>query len=373
MYHYPSPYLFVFGTRPEAIKLAPLIRVFQQSAIPIQVCVTGQHREMLDQILTFFEIVPDVDLKLMTANQSINKLAALILNSIDEVYVRYKPGMVLVHGDTTTSSAAAWAAFHRGIKVAHVEAGLRTHNKQAPFPEEINRQITSRIADIHFAPTEISRNNLLSEGISSDSIFITGNTVVDALQIGLDKLEKGYKDAEIVTLDALIDPKKRIILVTGHRRENFGDSLIEICEGLKMIASLENVQVIYPVHLNPNILAPVHEAIGNVKGIELIPPLGYPAFIYLMNKAFFILTDSGGVQEEAPSLEKPILVMRTTTERPEAIQSGIAKLVGYNRYDIFKEAFELLSNPEYYGWRSKATNPYGDGKASQRILNILNP
>lgn len=364
--------LFVFGTRPEAIKLAPLIiKLKKEPSCEVSVCVTGQHRQMLDQVLSYFGITPDVDLEIMIPNQGLNMLSGLIFQKLDAVYVGMNPDWVIVHGDTTTSSVAAWAAYHRSIKVAHVEAGLRTYDKQAPFPEEINRQITARLADLHFAPTITARKNLVAEGIDERTVFVTGNTVIDALFWGLKKITEGYSDDEISFLNKLIDPEKKLIVVTGHRRENFGEGLIEMCEALKELAALNEVQIIYPVHLNPNVLKPIHERLSGEQNIVLIRPLGYPAFIYLMSMAYFILTDSGGVQEEAPSLGKPVLVMRETTERPEAIIAGGVKLVGMNRKKILDESKKLLFDKVYYESMSNFNNPYGDGTSSSQIVKLL--
>ncbi|MDR2408034.1 MAG: UDP-N-acetylglucosamine 2-epimerase (non-hydrolyzing), partial [Bacteroidales bacterium] len=316
--------IFIFGTRPEAIKMAPLIKVFLQhsNSFEIKVCVTAQHREMLDQVLSFFEITPDYDLNLMRPGQNLFQLTADVIIGLKPILEEFVPDIVFVHGDTTTSFLAALAAFYAGTKVAHVEAGLRTYNKQAPFPEEMNRQITSRITDYHFAPTETAKQNLLSEGISENNIVVTGNTVIDALLWAQEKL-KNYSDDEIRKLENIVDTTKKLILVTGHRRENFGEGFLNICQAIKQVAGTYNdVQIIYPVHLNPNVQKPVYELLSNLSNVKLIPPLAYPAFVWLMNKSYLILTDSGGVQEEAPSLGKPVLVMRETTERPEAVQAG---------------------------------------------------
>lgn len=365
-------FLVVFGTRPEAIKMAPLVKSFQSDEqFNLKVCVTAQHREMLDQVLTFFDIKPDFDLNLMAPDQSLNTLTGRLFLGIDQVYATWQPDLVFVHGDTTTSSMCALAAFHRRIKVAHVEAGLRTHNKWAPFPEEINRQITGRIADLHFAPTETSKNNLLREGVPTSNILVTGNTVIDALHLGLHKIENGYTDPEIDLLKSIVNPHKKLILITGHRRENFGTGLIHICKALKSLAQEDGVQIIYPVHLNPNVQDPVHQMLGSVENIHLISPLGYPAFLWLMKKSYLILTDSGGIQEEAPSLGKPVLVMRDTTERPEAIEAGTVKLVGTDYLKILNEVQQLLQDNRLYFAMSQTINPYGDGKACKRIKVFL--
>ena len=363
--------LFVFGTRPEAIKMAPVVKAFQDSDHEIKSCVTAQHREMLDQVIDFFELPIDYDLNLMTAGQTLNQLSSRILSAFDQVLVDYKPDWVLVHGDTTTSSMCALAAFHNGIQVAHVEAGLRTYNKKAPFPEEINRQLTGRIADLHLAPTEWAGKNLLREGAAEQDILITGNTVIDALFLGLDKIDRGYTNERIRELKELIDPAKKLILITGHRRENFGSGFENICQALREIASRKDVQLVYPVHLNPNVQEPVNRILGEVDNIHLIEPLDYPSFIYLMRRAHHIITDSGGVQEEAPALGKPVLVMRETTERPEAVEAGTVRLVGTSFDKILQESSLLLDDENHYHEMSRAHNPYGDGKACQRIIDHM--
>lgn len=363
--------LVCFGTRPEAIKMSSLVHELRKSDFEIKVCVTAQHREMLDQVLDFFEITPDFDLNLMTANQTLNKLSGRIFTEMDSVLEEYAPNLVLVHGDTTTSSICAWAAFHRGIATGHVEAGLRTYNKYAPFPEEINRQITGRIADFHFAPTETSKNNLLSEHTASESITVTGNTVIDSLLWTVGKLNNGFLNDRISELMSKADFNKKVILVTGHRRENFGDGFLNICKALAEIASRPDVEIVFPVHLNPNVQKPVNDLLSGYDNIHLTEPLDYPSFVWIMKQATLIITDSGGVQEEAPSLGKPVLVMRETTERPEAVEAGTVKLVGTNAEMIAKSAFELLENPSVYETMSKAYNPYGDGKANERIVEFL--
>lgn len=366
--------LIVFGTRPEAIKMAPLVKELLHASdyFETKVCVTAQHREMLDQVLDFFEIDPDYDLDLMKTDQTLNCLWADILTKIKPVLDDFKPDWVLVHGDTATSTAAALAAFFSGNKVGHVEAGLRTWNKWSPFPEEMNRQLTGRLADFHFAPTEIAKQNLIKEGVSEDRITVTGNTVIDALFQSVKKISTNYSNEEITRLNLILDTSKEIILVTGHRRENFGEGFINICEALKVIAEkADNVQIIYPVHLNPNVQKPVQELLSNVANIHLITPLSYPTFVWLMNKSKLIITDSGGVQEEAPSLGKPVLVMRKTTERPEAVDAGTVILVGTNRVKIVSEAMDLLNNAQRYKLMSERHNPYGDGKACKRIINSL--
>jgi UDP-N-acetylglucosamine 2-epimerase (non-hydrolysing) len=362
--------LIVFGTRPEAIKMAPIVKEFQkhQDKFEIRTCVTAQHREMLDQVLGFFGIKPDYDLDLMKADQGLSGLTQSVLEGVTEVIKKESPDFVYVQGDTTTSFAAALAAFYEGVRVCHVEAGLRTYNKKAPFPEELNRQLTSRIADIHFAPTESAKQNLLSEGIEENSIYVTGNTVIDALFDGLEILKKS-KTEDVHLLEQLIDREKKLVLVTGHRRENFGDGFNNICKAVEKIAQdyEDEVQVIYPVHLNPNVRQPVHDLLEGIKNIKLIEPLPYPEFIWLMNQAYMILTDSGGIQEEAPSLGKPVLVMREVTERPEAVEAGTVILVGTDFDTILKEIRALLEEDDLYKKMSKLHNPYGDGEASSRI------
>ncbi len=352
--------------------MAPLVKEFQKcSQFDTRVCVTAQHREMLDHVLDFFEITPDYDLDLMKPNQNLYFLTCDIILGLKPILEEFKPDYVYVHGDTTTTMAASIAAFYAGAKVCHVEAGLRTHNKLSPFPEEINRQVTGRIADYHFAPTIQSKENLLRENIAESSIVITGNTVIDALIDSALKVEV-IENAEIESLKTIVDRSKKLILVTGHRRENHGQGFINICEALKEIA-LQNkeVQIIYPVHLNPNVRAHVYEILADVDSIQLINPLAYPAFVWLMNQSYLIITDSGGVQEEAPSLAKPVLVMRRTTERPEAVDAGTVILVGTDKQKIVNECNDLLVNTERYQKMSILHNPYGDGKASKRITEHI--
>jgi UDP-N-acetylglucosamine 2-epimerase (non-hydrolysing) len=367
--------LFVIGTRPEAIKIAPLIIKCKQypNLFDVKVCLTAQHRQMLDQVMAFFNITADYDLNLMKPNQNLHSLTADIIVALKPIYEEFKPHWVLVHGDTTTSTAAALAAFYSGIPVAHVEAGLRTFNKLAPFPEEMNRNITGRIADLHFAPTKTSKQNLLKEAINPDTIFITGNTVIDALKLGLSIVNE-TENSEIVELRSVVDFTKKIILVTGHRRENFGEGFENICAALQTIAkkNKHEVEIVYPVHLNPNVQTPVNKLLANESNIKLIQPLNYEAFIWMMNKSYIIITDSGGVQEEAPSLGKPVLVMRDITERPEAVDAGTVILVGTNQLKITETACKLLDDAEYYIQMSGKHNPYGDGLASDRIVKILN-
>ncbi|MCR9182175.1 MAG: UDP-N-acetylglucosamine 2-epimerase (non-hydrolyzing) [Flavobacteriaceae bacterium] len=366
--------LIVFGTRPEAIKMAPLVKAFEQEKnFETRVCITAQHREMLDQVLEFFEIKPHYDLDLMRPNQNLYTLTATIIESMKPVLEDFKPDFVFVHGDTTTTMAAALSAFYSGAKVCHIEAGLRTFNKRNPFPEEINRSIAGRLTDFHFAPTVTSRNNLLRENVSDKNIKVTGNTVIDALLFSVEKLSKNsYSDPEIEDLKKTIDFSKQIILITGHRRENHGQGFIDICKALKEIAIRNpQIQLIYPVHLNPNVQKPVYELLDRVSNITLINPLSYPAFVWLMEKSYLIITDSGGVQEEAPSLGKPVLVMRNTTERPEAVEAGTVILVGTNTEKIVSETERLLNDKKHYETMSKTHNPYGDGKACTRILEFI--
>jgi UDP-N-acetylglucosamine 2-epimerase (non-hydrolysing) len=361
--------LLCFGTRPEAIKMAPLFHELQTANFEVKLCVTAQHREMLDQVLDFFEIVPDYDLDLMQVNQSLNSLSAKILSKIDEVLSIEKPDFVLIHGDTTTSSMVALAAFHLGIRVGHVEAGLRTYNKQAPFPEEINRQITSRIADIHFTPTPQATQNLLKEGISQNTIVETGNTVIDSLLWTINKIEKqNYTHPEIEELKILIDDHKKIVLVTGHRRENFGEGMENLCKALLKISEREDVTILYPVHLNPNVKEVIYELLSNKENIHLIAPVSYPAFVWLMQQSFLIVSDSGGIQEEAPSLGKPVIVTREVSERLEGIVAGFSDLVGTDTNKIINTIESVLDNFEGFG---DSTNPYGKGDASQQIVDYL--
>ena len=364
--------LIIFGTRPEAIKMAPLVKEFLKNKnFETKVCVTGQHREMLDQVLTFFDILPDYDLNLMKKGQNLFGLTADIITGLRPILMEFEPDYVYVHGDTTTTMSASLAAFYSGAKVCHVEAGLRTFNKKAPFPEEINRTLTGHIADYHFAPTQNSYDNLLREGIDASGITITGNTVIDALMESTELVET-IKDHEIEQLKEQLDFNKRIILVTGHRRENHGEGFIRICQALKEIGdSSEEIQIVYPVHLNPKVQEPVYEILGDADGVKLIAPLAYPAFVWLMNKAELVITDSGGVQEEAPSLGKPVLVMRDTTERPEAVVAGTVILVGTNKEKIVAETLHLLNDKAHYTKMSKLHNPYGDGQACKRIVTFM--
>lgn len=365
--------LIIFGTRPEAIKMAPLVKEFLKFSdkFDTKVCVTAQHREMLDQVLNFFEIIPDFDLNLMRPNQNLHTLTSDILLGLKPVMESFKPDFVFVHGDTTTTMSASIASFYAGAKVCHVEAGLRTLDKWSPFPEEMNRQITGRLADFHFAPTQTSKKNLLIENISESKIIVTGNSVIDALMQSVNKVHE-LEDSEIDQLKKIVNPSKKIILVTGHRRENHGDGFIRICDALKKISSNNiDTQIIYPVHLNPNVKNIVHEMLEGVDNILLITPLAYPAFVWLMNKSYLILTDSGGVQEEAPSLGKPVLVLRNTTERPEAVEAGTVILVGTQVDKIVRECQLLLDDELHYQSMSLLHNPYGDGKTCERIVKHL--
>ena len=357
--------LIIFGTRPEAIKMAPLVLRLRQS-LEVKVCVTGQHRQMLDQVLGLFQIVPDYDLNLMKPNQNLANLTAEVLNGVTQILQKRKFDWVLVQGDTTSTMAGAMAAFYQKVRVGHVEAGLRTYNLNSPFPEELNRQVTSKMAQLHFAPTAESKQNLLKEGFSENNISITGNTVIDAL---LWVLEHSTPLDLALPIDL---QQSRMILVTGHRRENFGEGFQQICEALQTIALQQpDVQIVYPVHLNPNVLEPVNRILSNLPNMHLLEPLEYPQFVHLMNQSALILTDSGGVQEEAPSLGKPVLVMRDTTERPEAVQAGTVKLVGANQRTIVDETMRLLSDSEAYRKMAFAHNPYGDGTACNKIMDTL--
>lgn len=364
--------LLVFGTRPEAIKMAPLALALKKEAahFDIRVCVTAQHREMLDQVMSFFDIRADYDLDLMKPNQNLHGLTAAILEGMRVVLDDFRPDYVLVHGDTTTSTAAALAAFYAGAKVGHVEAGLRTFDKWSPFPEEMNRSLTGRIADLHFAPTEISKDNLLRENILESKIVVTGNTVIDALFLGVDKVKSAVPDDLRGLMDRLEDNRK-IILVTGHRRENHGEGFKQICKALRMLAESNPVDIVFPVHLNPNVRKPVYDFLSGIPNVHLIEPQSYPAFVWLLNKSYLIITDSGGVQEEAPSLGKPVLVMRDTTERPEAVEAGTVLLVGAQMEKIVRTAELLLNDENTYQEMALRHNPYGDGWACQRIVNYL--
>lgn len=367
--------LIIFGTRPEAIKMAPLVHEFQKfpNIFETKICLTAQHREMLDQVMDFFELQADYDLNLMKPNQTLNGLTSDILLELKPILDEFQPDYVYVHGDTTTTMASALASFYSGAKICHIEAGLRTYNLQSPFPEEMNRQVTGIISNFNFAPTDASRDNLIQEGKTKENICVTGNTVIDALLYGIDRVNSSeFEDKEIEQLKSIIDPTKKIILVTGHRRENHGEGFVRICEALKQIA-LEHpeTQIIYPVHLNPKVKEPVYRILSGMDNISLIDPLAYPAFIWLMEKSYLLITDSGGVQEEAPSLGKPVLVMRDTTERPEAVTAGTVILVGTDKNKIISEASRLLNDEKAYQAMTKVHNPYGDGKASERIVQFI--
>ena len=360
--------LLCFGTRPEAIKMAPVIHELERQKISFRVCVSAQHREMLDQVLDFFLIKPDYDLDIMKEGQFLNGLSAAIFSKIDEVCDEAQPDVVLVHGDTTTASIIAQAAFHRQIKVGHVEAGLRTYNKYSPFPEEINRQLISRIADFHFVPTAKANFNLLNEQIPKEQIVLTGNTVVDALHWGAQKLSGKALTDEIRETQSLLDAEKQLVLVTGHRRENFGKGLEEIAEALLELSLKPQVEIVYPVHLNPNVKEPVHHFLADRPNIHLIPPVGYPTMLWLMQRAAVIVSDSGGIQEEAPAFGKPVLVTREFSERMEGVEAGFAVLVGTDKKRIVEETNRLLQNPPDL---IDKENPYGDGKAAERIVGFL--
>lgn len=376
--------MLVFGTRPEAIKMAPLVKEFQKypKFFLTIVCVTGQHREMLDQVLSLFNVYPDYDLNIMQQGQDLYDVTSRVLIGMRDVLKQSLPDIVIVHGDTTTSMAAALAAFYQQIPVAHVEAGLRTHCIYSPWPEEMNRQITGRIATYNFAPTVMSKQNLLKENVNPDSIIVTGNTVIDALHQVVAKIEADVKlrvELEITLKGCGYDikrlnGKRKMVLITGHRRENFGNGFINICTAIKDLAlQYPDVDFVYPMHLNPNVRKPIHQVFGddlsNLGNMFFIEPLEYLSFVYLMEKSIIVLTDSGGIQEEAPGLGKPVLVMRDTTERPEAVNAGTVKLVGTDYNKIMKEVSSLLNNPIYYETMSLAVNPYGDGLACHRIVN----
>lgn len=378
--------MLVFGTRPEAIKMAPLVKEFLRYPEKFEtvVCVTGQHREMLDQVLRIFDIQPDYDLNIMKQGQDLYDVTARVLVGMRNVLRKVLPDVVLVHGDTTTSTAAALAAFYQQIPVGHIEAGLRTHDIYSPWPEEMNRQITSRIATYHFSPTPLSKQNLLAEGIKEEQIVVTGNTVIDALYRVVDHIKKNLKlDAELESLlkqagydVTRLKEGKKLVLITGHRRENFGEGFVHICTAIKELTKkYPDVDFVYPMHLNPNVRKPIHEVFeDNLSGLGnmfFIEPLEYLSFVYLMEKSNIVLTDSGGIQEEAPGLGKPVLVMRDTTERPEALEAGTVKLVGTSYDKIVNEVSALLENQDYYNKMSKAINPYGDGKACGRICTAL--
>ena len=370
--------LIVFGTRPEAIKMAPLVKEFQKDLINFdtKVCVTAQHREMLDQVLDLFRIIPDYDLNVMTPGQDLYDVTSKILLKIKPVLEEIKPDLVLVHGDTATTFATSLAAYYQKIKVGHIEAGLRTGDLYSPWPEEGNRRLTGVLTDYHFSPTNTSKNNLLNEGVSESSVFVTGNTVIDALQLVVNRIKNDeslrLKIENTIFQSGFQELSSKFILVTGHRRENFGQGFLNICEALKVLAKNNpDISILYPVHLNPNVRKPVNKLLSSVSNIKLVEPFQYEEFIYLMSKSYLILTDSGGIQEEAPSLGKPVLVMRDTTERPEAVEAGTVKLVGSDQDNIVKEVQNLLDDSGEYQRMSKAHNPYGDGHASKKILKLL--
>ncbi|MDA7457719.1 UDP-N-acetylglucosamine 2-epimerase (non-hydrolyzing) [Candidatus Pelagibacter ubique] len=372
-------FMLVFGTRPEAIKMAPLVHALkaEPDKFEIKICVTSQHREMLDQVLDIFNIKPDIDLNLMRQDQNLSNLTSLILNEMQSILKKYQPDAVLVHGDTTTTLATSMAAFYESIPVGHVEAGLRTYNLNAPFPEEFNRQITSKISKWHFAPTKLSKKNLLSEGVDKSSIIITGNTVIDALHWVLKRIDKDEdrqkKLENILNTNLSFNWKSEsFVLITAHRRENFGDGFLHICSAIKELSSkYPNIHFVYPVHLNPNVSKPVYEILKGFDNIYLIKPLEYEPFVYLLKHSYLVLTDSGGIQEEAPSLGKPVLVMRDVTERPEGVESGTVELVGSNYQHIIQGVSRLLDDKKHYQKMSQAHNPYGDGLACKRIVDVL--
>jgi UDP-N-acetylglucosamine 2-epimerase (non-hydrolysing) len=370
--------LIVFGTRPEAIKMAPLVKEFKKDTLNFEtkVCVTAQHREMLDQVLDLFQITPDYDLNIMKPGQDLYDVTSNILLKIKPVLEGFNPDVVLVHGDTATTFATSLAAYYQKIKIGHIEAGLRTGDLYSPWPEEGNRRLVGALTDYHFSPTSTSKNNLLNEGVSESSVFVTGNTVIDALQLVMNRVKNDeslrLKIESTIFQTGFQELNSKFVLVTGHRRENFGQGFLNICEALKVLAKNNpDISILYPVHLNPNVKGPVNELLSNISNIKLVEPFQYEEFIYLMSKAYLILTDSGGIQEEAPSLGRPVLVMRNTTERPEAVEAGTVKLVGSDPGNIIKEVQKLLNNNSEYQKMSKAYNPYGDGNASQKILTIL--
>jgi UDP-N-acetylglucosamine 2-epimerase (non-hydrolysing) len=371
--------LIVFGTRPEAIKMAPLVKEFEKHKkdFNVRVCVTAQHRSMLDQVLAIFNIKVHYDLNIMKPNQDLYDITSSVLLKMRDVIKDFKPDIVFVHGDTTTTSATSLSAFYEKIPVAHIEAGLRTGNIYSPWPEEMNRKLTGAITRYHFSPTATSKQNLLKENVPKKNIYVTGNTVIDALFMIVERLKMDKKlsskiEKEIIKKGYDINRKRKLILVTGHRRENFGEGFINICKALKDIAlKYKDIDILYPVHLNPNVQKPVYGLLSKIPNIFLIEPIDYLPFVYLMNKSLLIITDSGGIQEEAPSLGKPVLVMRNTTERPEAVTAGTVKLVGTDRKRIVSETSRLIENKSVYQKMSKAHNPYGDGKACKRVLNFL--
>jgi UDP-N-acetylglucosamine 2-epimerase (non-hydrolysing) len=370
--------LIVFGTRPEAIKMAPLVKELQKDVLNFEtkVCVTAQHREMLDQVLDLFQITPDYDLNIMKPGQDLYDVTSNILLKIKPVLEGFNPDVVLVHGDTATTFATSLAAYYQKIKIGHIEAGLRTGDLYSPWPEEGNRRLTGVLTDYHFSPTNTSKDNLLNEGVIESSVFVTGNTIIDALQLVENRIKNDeslrLKIENTIFQSGFQELNSKFILVTGHRRENFGQGFLNICEALKVLSKNNpDINILYPVHLNPNVRKPVNKLLSSVNNIKLVDPFQYEEFIYLMSKSYLILTDSGGIQEEAPSLGKPVLVMRDTSERPEAIEAGTVKLVGSDQNKIIKEVQKLLNDNGEYQKMSKAHNPYGDGNASEKILNIL--
>jgi len=366
--------LLCMGTRPEGIKLAPVVELFkkQSNTFNFKICSTGQHKEMLDQVFSFFNINPDYDLNLMTEDQPLLYLSSRILGRMNEVLYSASPDVILIQGDTTTAFLTAFSAFYRGIKVGHVEAGLRTYDKCNPFPEEVNRQLISRVTDFHFAPTRKAFDNLLSENINSQNIIVTGNTIVDAISWGIKKIKGNKKNIENKEPFKSLDKNRKIILVTMHRRESFGRDIENVCNALKIISGgYNNIQIVYPVHLNPNVRKPVFEILGKADNIVLIDPLGYEPFLWLMNRSYFIITDSGGIQEEAPTLKKPVLVIRKKTERMESLDMGISRLVGTETGNIVDNVSELLDNENSYKKMISNKNPYGDGHAAEKILDFL--
>ena len=389
--------LIVFGTRPEAIKMAPLVKEFEKypESFETVVAVTGQHREMLDQVLQLFGIVPDHDLNIMKKGQDLYDVTSRVLLGMRDILAKAKPDLVFVHGDTTTSAITALSSFYQQIPVAHIEAGLRTYNRYSPWPEEMNRQVTGRLATYHFAPTSLSRENLLSENVPEEQITVTGNTVIDALYWVLNKIEStsdiekqvlailggfGLPESMVNTWDSAGIGARKLVLITGHRRENFGDGFLNICNGIKELAEqYEHIDFVYPMHLNPNVRKPIQEVFdrtsvdvtGKLGNVHFIEPLDYLPFVYLMNKSYLVLTDSGGIQEEAPGLGKPVLVMRDTTERPEALDAGTVRLVGTDRDLIVSEVSKLLDDEDHYLMMSRAHNPYGDGHASERVVQTV--
>lgn len=376
--------LMVFGTRPEAIKMAPLVKELEKhtDSFDFKVCVTGQHRELLDQVLHLFEIVPDFDLNIMKKGQDLYDITIGVLQGMKQVLLQWRPDVVLVHGDTTTSTAAALAAFYQQVPVGHVEAGLRTYNNNSPYPEEMNRQITGRISSYNFSPTNLSRENLLKENVCEDSIIVTGNTVIDALLMVVDKIHQNVDLQENLTNELRnfgydinrLTGNKKLVLITGHRRENFGEGFIHLCQAIRHLCEkYPDVDFVYPMHLNPNVRKPIQQVFegATLENMFFIEPLEYLSFVFLMEKSFLVLTDSGGIQEEAPGLGKPVLVMRDTTERPEAVNAGTVRLVGTNFEKIVSETSQLIEDENYYKIMSQAVNPYGDGKASARIIKFL--